>query len=183
MGGRLAQLARALASHARGHWFKSSTVHVVVEITTFPLFRAVSDVHLSRPSLGLSNYVLGRSASQVPQSADLSPHCFVYGLTVGLDQEPLVRHQRRQRQRRQHRCPLQGSEESHRPLWVHQAKERVGACLLNRRPRWPSRDQLRIEIVTWIERTYHHRRRQATLGRLTPVEYEPTMTPQTAVAA
>ena len=25
--GPLAQLARALASHARGHWFKSSTVH------------------------------------------------------------------------------------------------------------------------------------------------------------
>ena len=27
--GPLAQLARALASHARGHWFKSSTVHAV----------------------------------------------------------------------------------------------------------------------------------------------------------
>ena len=25
--GPLAQLARALASHARGHWFESSTVH------------------------------------------------------------------------------------------------------------------------------------------------------------
>jgi hypothetical protein len=25
--GRLAQLVRALASHARGHWFKSSIVH------------------------------------------------------------------------------------------------------------------------------------------------------------
>ncbi|MGW3406493.1 hypothetical protein, partial [Streptomyces zhihengii] len=29
-----------------------------------------------------------------------------------------------------------------------------------------------IAIVTWIERTYHRRRRQATLGRLTPIEYE-----------
>ena len=27
LGGRLAQLARALASHARGHWFKSSIAH------------------------------------------------------------------------------------------------------------------------------------------------------------
>ena len=25
----------------------------------------------------------------------------------------------------------------------------------------PARDDLRIEIVTWIERTYHHRRRQS----------------------
>nr|WP_236868054.1 IS3 family transposase [Brevibacterium sp. Ap13] len=43
--------------------------------------------------------------------------------------------------------------------------------VLDRR-RWSSRDQLRIAIVTWIERTYHRRRRQARLGRLTPVEYE-----------
>jgi putative transposase len=55
--------------------------------------------------------------------------------------------------------------------------------VLNRRRRWATRDALRIEIVTWIEHTYHHRRRQATLGRLTPVEYETTMTPQTATAA
>lgn len=54
--------------------------------------------------------------------------------------------------------------------------------VLNRQ-RWASRDELRIEIVTWIERTYHHRRRQAALGRLTPIEYETIMTPQTAAAA
>ncbi|WP_341256900.1 IS3 family transposase [Gordonia malaquae] len=40
------------------------------------------------------------------------------------------------------------------------------------RQRWSTREQLRIAIVTWIERTYHRRRRQARLGRLTPVEYE-----------
>jgi putative transposase len=39
--------------------------------------------------------------------------------------------------------------------------------VLDRR-RWATRDELRIAIVTWIERTYHRRRRQATLGRLTP---------------
>jgi putative transposase len=33
---------------------------------------------------------------------------------------------------------------------------------------WATRDDLRIEIVTWIERIYHRRRRQARLGRLTP---------------
>ena len=64
---------------------------------------------------------------------------------------------------------------------------RVGACgdnaamesffallqnnVLDRQP-WTSRQQLRIAIVTWIERTYHRRRRQAGLGQLTPIEYE-----------
>jgi transposase InsO family protein len=54
--------------------------------------------------------------------------------------------------------------------------------VLDRRS-WATRDELRIEIVTWIERTYHRRRRQARLGRLTPIEYEMIMTPQTATAA
>jgi putative transposase len=64
---------------------------------------------------------------------------------------------------------------------------RVGACadnaamesffsllqknVLNRR-RWGTRDQLRVAIIVWIERTYHRRRRQDRLGRLTPIEYE-----------
>jgi transposase InsO family protein len=43
--------------------------------------------------------------------------------------------------------------------------------VLNRR-RWDTRDQLRLAIVAWIERTYHRRRRQNRLGRLTPIEYE-----------
>ena len=55
--------------------------------------------------------------------------------------------------------------------------------VLNRQRRWATRTQLRIEIITWIERTYHRRRRQAALGRLTPIEYEMIMTPQTATAA
>jgi hypothetical protein len=41
--------------------------------------------------------------------------------------------------------------------------------------RWDTREQLRIAIVTWIERTYHRRRRQAALGRLTPIEFEAIM--------
>jgi putative transposase len=64
---------------------------------------------------------------------------------------------------------------------------RVGACgdnaaiesffalvqknVLNRQ-RWLTREELRIAIVIWIERTYHRRRRQRRLGRLTPVEFE-----------
>jgi transposase InsO family protein len=64
---------------------------------------------------------------------------------------------------------------------------RVGACADNaamesffsllqknvlNRQRWQTRDQLRLAIITWIERTYHGRRRQDSLGRLPPIEFE-----------
>src|SRR5699024_8703285 len=54
--------------------------------------------------------------------------------------------------------------------------------VLNRKS-WKTRQQLRAEIVTWIERTYHRRRRQARLGRLTPVEFETMMNTPVALAA
>lgn len=54
--------------------------------------------------------------------------------------------------------------------------------VLDRRS-WATREELRIAIVTWIERTYHRRRRQAALGRLTPVEYEAIMTTTASQAA
>jgi putative transposase len=75
---------------------------------------------------------------------------------------------------------------------------RVGACgdnaamesffaLLQRnvldRRSWATRDELRIAIVTWIERTYHRRRRQSRLGKLTPIEYETIMTTPALQAA
>ncbi|MEI2279002.1 IS3 family transposase [Paenarthrobacter ilicis] len=64
---------------------------------------------------------------------------------------------------------------------------RVGACADNAamesffsllqknvldRQRWLTRQDLRLAITTWIERTYHRRRRQRRLGKLTPIEYE-----------
>jgi putative transposase len=73
---------------------------------------------------------------------------------------------------------------------------RVGACgdnaamesffaLLQKnvldRHRWSTREELRLAIITWIERTYHRRRRQRRLGRLTPIEYE-TLTRAAAAA-
>jgi putative transposase len=73
---------------------------------------------------------------------------------------------------------------------------RVGACADNaamesffsllqknvlNRQRWATREQLRLAIVVWIEKTYHRRRRQDALGRLTPIEYETLL--QTAHAA
>ena len=73
---------------------------------------------------------------------------------------------------------------------------RVGACadnaamesffsllqknVLDRR-HWQTREQLRLAIVVWIEKTYHRRRRQDALGRLTPIEFETIA--QTAHAA
>ena len=54
--------------------------------------------------------------------------------------------------------------------------------VLDRRA-WATREELRIEIVTWIERTYHRRRRQDALGRLTPIEYETIMTTPATQAA
>lgn len=54
--------------------------------------------------------------------------------------------------------------------------------VLNRRG-WRTREGLRIAMVTWIERTYHRRRRQAVLGRLTPIEYELIMTTTATQAA
>jgi transposase InsO family protein len=54
--------------------------------------------------------------------------------------------------------------------------------VLNRRT-WTTREELRIEIVTWIERTYHRRRRQDALGRLTPIEFETIMTAPATQAA
>jgi putative transposase len=73
---------------------------------------------------------------------------------------------------------------------------RVGACADNaamesffsllqknvlNRQRWTNREQLRLAIVVWIEKTYHRRRRQDALGRMTPIEFE-TLT-QTAHSA
>ncbi len=75
---------------------------------------------------------------------------------------------------------------------------RVGACgdnaamesffsllqknVLDRR-RGATREELRLAIVTWIERSYHRRRRQRALGRLTPIEFEAILRTQVAAAA
>jgi putative transposase len=74
---------------------------------------------------------------------------------------------------------------------------RVGACgdnammesffsllqknVLNRQ-RWRTRAELTSQIVNWTERTYHRRRRQPRLGKLTPIEFELVFTPQATTA-
>lgn len=51
------------------------------------------------------------------------------------------------------------------------------------RKRWATREELRLAIVLWIERTYHRRRRQRGLGKLTPVEFEAIMDTAVVLAA
>lgn len=46
-----------------------------------------------------------------------------------------------------------------------------------------TREELRIAIVTWIQRTDHRRRRQQRLGTLTPIEDETTLRPAVIQAA
>lgn len=48
---------------------------------------------------------------------------------------------------------------------------------------WASREQLRLAIVSWVERKYHRRRRQRRLGRLTPVEFEVASVGSVSLAA
>lgn len=45
------------------------------------------------------------------------------------------------------------------------------------------REELRLAIVTWIEATYHRKRRQRGLGKSTLIEYETIINPQVALAA
>jgi len=74
-----------------------------------------------------------------------------------------------------------------RDAGLHGSMGRVGACadnaamesffsLLQKNvldtKRWTTREELRLAIVIWIERTYHRRRRQRGLGKLTPIEFE-----------
>ncbi len=66
------------------------------------------------------------------------------------------------------------------------AMESFFSAAAEQRPQPPLLDNpydLRIAIVAWIERTYHRQRRQARLGRLTPIEFETIMTNTVAVAA
>ncbi|MFE9558793.1 IS3 family transposase [Streptomyces sp. NPDC006703] len=45
--------------------------------------------------------------------------------------------------------------------------------VLDRRA-WATRQELRTAIGTWIEKTYHRRRRQTSLGRLPPSNSKPS---------
>lgn len=80
---------------------------------------------------------------------------------------------------------LQGSM-----VWVpsagdNAAMESFNSLLQNNvldRHRWRTRDELHSAVVHWVEHTYTNRRRQRSLGKLTPVEFELAFTRQAAPA-
>ncbi len=47
---------------------------------------------------------------------------------------------------------------------------------------WATWRELSAAITHWIERTYHRKRRQRALGKLTPIEYETIMEPAVSIA-
>jgi hypothetical protein len=66
-----------------------------------------------------------------------------------------------------------GQRAHSRPLRHGESSRNARSCT----GRWWYRPARREGITdSWIERTYHRRRRQATLGRSTPIEFEAIMT-------
>lgn len=83
---------------------------------------------------------------------------------------PRLRGRLRADHRLLHRLPREG-----RPGGVRAAMESFFALLQNdvfNQNRWRTRQELRLAIITWMERTYHRRRRQRRLATMTPIEYE-----------
>ena len=62
--------------------------------------------------------------------------------------------------------------------WFHAALQKN---VLNRH-RWSTKQHLRLAIVLWIEESYHRKRRQRRLGRLTPIEFEIMVQPAALAA-
>ncbi len=50
------------------------------------------------------------------------------------------------------------------------------------RKTWTTRDELAGAIIRWIDNTYHQRRRQRALGKLTPIEFETLLQPAVLAA-
>jgi transposase InsO family protein len=48
----------------------------------------------------------------------------------------------------------------------------IGTARVDLTQRWSTPAELRLAIVTRIERTYHRRPRQRVLGKLSPIEFE-----------
>ncbi|WP_238985796.1 IS3 family transposase [Kineococcus radiotolerans] len=153
----------------------------LTDITEHPI--AEGKLYLCAVKDACSNRIVGYSID-ARMTADLAVQALSNALALrgGTDVLELVVHSDRGAQFRSHRYL--------RALSAGQARGsmgRVGTCadnaamesffsllqknVLNRR-RWASREELRLAIVSWIEGTYHRRRRQQALGRLTPIEYE-----------
>ena len=163
-------------------WFADITEHPTLEGKVY--LCAVKDACSGRiVGYSISNRMKARIAVDAITSAAQRRHGAA-GCIVHTDRGSQFRS--RKAQRALHRHDLVGSMGRVGAAGDNAAMESFFSLLqknvLNTRT-WTTRQELRIAIVTWIERTYNRRRRQQKLGRLTPVEYETIITPSPALAA
>ena len=159
----------------------------LTDITEHPT--AEGKLYLCAVKDACSNRIVGYSMDS-RMTADLAVRALQHAVTLRGPAGTIV-HSDRGSQFRSH-----DNVRALRTAQLNGSMGRVGACADNaamesffsllqknvlNRQRWNTRDDLRAAIVLWIESTYHRRRRQDGLGRLTPVEFETLL--QTAHAA
>ena len=145
---------------------------------------AIKDVHSNRiVGYSIDSRMKSRLAVQALRNA-VAMRGDIAGCVVHSDRGSQFRSRKFVRELRRHQ--MVGSMGRVASCGDNAAMESFFALLqknvLNRHS-WATRDDLRIAIVTWIERTYHRRRRQTRLGRLTPIEFETIMNQTLALAA
>ena len=163
-------------------WLTDITEHKTAEGKLY--LCAIKDVHSGRiVGYSIDSRMKSRLAVQALENA-VSMRGDVAGCVVHSDRGSRFRSRKFRRALTRHR--MVGSMGRVGSSGDNAAMESFFALLqknvLDRRS-WTTRDQLRIAMVTWIERTYHRRRRQARLGRLTPIEFETIMNTTVALAA
>lgn len=163
-------------------WLVDITEHKTVEGKLYCC--AIKDVHSGRiVGYSIDSRMKSRLAVQALENA-VAMRGDVAGCIVHSDRGSQFRSRKFRRALTRHR--MVGSMGRVGSSGDNAAMESFFALLqknvLDRRS-WTTREQLRIAIVVWIERTYHRRRRQARLGRLTPIEYETIMNTTVALAA
>lgn len=171
------------AGRANQLWLTDITEHPTGEGKVY--LCAIKDVHSGRiVGYSISDRMQARLAVAALASAVARRGAQVAGCVVHSDRGSQFRS--RKFLAELHRHDMVGSMGQVASAGDNAAMESFFSLLQNNvldRRRWSSRHELRLAIITWIERTYHRRRRQARLGRLTPIEYETIMTTQIALAA
>lgn len=167
-------------------WLTDITEHRTGEGKVY--MRAVKDVYSGRiVGYSIDSRMKSRLAVDALESAVARRRAEgqdVAGCIVHSDRGSQFRARKHQRALRRH--DLVGSMGQVASAGDNAAMESFFALLQNNvldRRHWRTRQELRIAIVTWIERTYHRRRRQIRLGKLTPIEYETTMKAAVDLAA
>ena len=163
-------------------WLTDITEHKTAEGKLY--LCAIKDVHSNRiVGYSIDSRMKSRLAVQALENA-VAMRGDVAGCVVHSDRGSQFRSRKFRRALARHR--MVGSMGRVGSSGDNAAMESFFALLqknvLDRRS-WTTREQLRIAIVTWIERTYHRRRRQPRLGRLTPIEFETIMNTTVALAA